>query len=146
MERKPEKTGIGSVVALLAVIACGMPVMACAIEGDPSGFPGYWTNEDPDTGNIIHVEIRTAGDLLLVHMWGRCHPQDCDWGEQSTPISDADDGLLSITWNPGFKIERQELSVLADGRLKIAGSVHYTDSSGRMDRWYTDYFSRQQGG
>lgn len=142
MGRKRENTRIGLALALLAASVCWMLLIACPMEGNPSGFPGYWTNEDPDTGSITHVEIRTAGDMLVVHTWGRCHPQDCDWGEQSTPSSDADDGVLSITWNPGFKIDRQELSVLDDGRLKVAGYVHYTDSSGRMDRGYTDYFRR----
>lgn len=132
----------------LSVLAAGLvaATLALAVCNDPdageTGFEGYWTNQDPNTGNITHVQIGVEGELLVVHMWGKCHPTDCDWGEQRIPLSDAADGLLSIAWNPGFKIETQELSVLADGRLKVAGWVHYTDGSGRSDRSYTDYFRR----
>jgi hypothetical protein len=106
-------------------------------------FLGSWTNENPDTGGVTRVEIRTESNTVYVHMWGKCHPTDCDWGETTTDISDANDGILSLTWVFYFKVETQQLSVLPDGRLQVTGHVHYTDDSGRQDRDYTEYYLKQ---
>jgi hypothetical protein len=105
-------------------------------------FAGHWENENPNTGGITRVEIRSDASTIFVHMWGKCYPTDCDWGEETTGISDANDGVLSIMWTFSFKVETQQLTVLLDGRLMVTGHVHYTDDSGRPDRDYTEYFVR----
>jgi Fe-S cluster biogenesis protein NfuA len=108
-----------------------------------SQFIGHWTNENPNTGGITRVEIRSESNTIFVHMWGKCHPTDCDWGETTTDISDANDGVLSLTWTFSFSVETQQVSVLSDGRLQVVGHVHYTDDSGRPDRDYTEYYIRE---
>jgi len=111
-----------------------------------SQFIGHWENEDPNTGGITRVEIRSDVSTIFVHMWGKCHPTDCDWGEETTAISDANDGVLSITWTFSFAVNTQQLTVLSDGRLRVTGHVHFTDNSGRLDYDYTHYFVRAGGG
>lgn len=96
-------------------------------------FLGYWANEDKDTNSITKVDIAKVGNDIVVHMWGKCHPDDCDWGISTTDISDASDGILNLTWIFNFKIETQELSVLSDGRLRVISfekfqGVIYTDT------------------
>lgn len=61
---------------------------------------GRWTNVDPATGGITRVEVTfSCNDQILcgvdangkvtcskpgapfrLHLWGKCHPSDCDWG------------------------------------------------------------------
>ena len=105
-------------------------------------FLGTWLNEDTETGGITKVTIRVESSLIYVHMWGRCHPSDCDWGEVTTLVSDADDDRLSLEWYFSFAIDTQTVSALAGGRLRVDGHTHFIDDSGRSDYDYTHYFRR----
>jgi hypothetical protein len=108
-------------------------------------FVGFWVNEDEDNGGITKIDITKAGDTILVHMWGKCHPEDCDWGVSTTDVSDAADGILNITWDFDFAVETQELYVLSDGRLNVVTFVDYfeDDIFGRIDFEYTEYFIKE---
>jgi hypothetical protein len=108
----------------------------------PVDFTGQWINQDKNTRGITRAEIRSIGNVIVVRMWGKCQPKDCDWGETDTTITDADDGTLSITWDFGFKTETQQLNI-SSGKLQVDGSVSYTDNSGRTDRAYRAVFVRE---
>jgi hypothetical protein len=119
------------------------------IQAPPSPtFEGIWSNQDPETRGITTIAIRSEEAInadrktLVVHMWGSCTPSDCDWGEQTASVADASDGMFELTWAPGYKIETQQLSLLSDGRLRVAGHVHFIDNSGRPDMDYTYFFVR----
>lgn len=101
-------------------------------------FLGNWLNEDPNTGGITRVDIRSDGSMLYLHMWGACTPTDCDWGEVSTPLSDANDPRLTVVWDQGFVIRSQIIDYLSDGRLRIESHSNYTDS--RPDQTNIYYF------
>lgn len=119
------------------------PTRSPASEVGPAPIPGllgYWENETLDTSGITRLRIRLEADTLFIHMWGRCHPTDCVWGETTTAGTDAGDGVLSLTWKHWWKTETQQLSILADGRLQVSGHAHYTDNSGRVDRDYVEYY------
>lgn len=108
-------------------------------------FLGYWVNEDENTSGITKVDITQTGNNIIVYMWGKCHPTDCDWAEMvggpaTTSISDANDGILNITWNFGFVIETQELTVLSDGRLAVTASSTY---SAGFTTTHIYYFQKQ---
>ena len=45
-------------------------------------FAGEWTNEDFKTRGETRINIHLDGSRIVVHMWGRCHPKECDWGER----------------------------------------------------------------
>ncbi len=102
-------------------------------------FLGVWLNQDQNTTNITRVEIRALEGALLVHMWTKCVPADCDRGETSTPTADAGDGVLYLSWVEDEFTETQQLSILLDRRLQINGQVNYVDIS-RADLSYTHYF------
>lgn len=132
--------GLAIFILLLVVIT----VFAGCGGTTPGGsdFYGFWVNEDTDTQGIIKVDIQKIGDIIYVHMWGKCHPTDCDWGIETTDIFDATDGILNLTWEFDFAIETQELILLQDGRLKVIGLVDFypDDIYGREDYEYTEYF------
>jgi uncharacterized repeat protein (TIGR02543 family) len=127
------------------------PVTTISMDSDKSvtacfevaKFSGEWLNEDPATGGITRVDIRYEANKIIVHMWGKCYPTDCDWGEEMTDISDATDGVLSISWTTSFCIRTQKITMLSDGRLKVDTHTHFTDNSGRPDYDSTNFFLRE---
>lgn len=102
-------------------------------QANAAQFIGSWRNEDANTGGITRTQIRRESNALFVHMWGACHPTDCDWDEISTSVSDADDRVLSLTWTFSFAVVTQQVNVLPDGRLRVIDHTHFTDNSGRSD-------------
>ena len=67
-------------------------------------------------------------------MWASCSPTDCDWGEVTTPTSDADDNRLSLEWDQSFVVRSQTVTWLGSNRLMVKDRSHFTDNSGRADR------------
>ena len=130
----------GSKIVRLTIVAGGNEV-----DNPPKvdKFVGHWVNIDAGTRGITRVDIRVDADTIFFHMWGKCHPTDCDWGEETTSVSDADDGMLSLTWDHGFSIVNQTLSVLEGELLKVEGHTHFTDDSGRSDYDSTYLFSKE---
>ena len=110
--------------------------------GYESIFIGTWINEDEGTSDITRIVIRANSQTIFVHMWGACHPTDCDWGEETTDIADAYDNRLSLKWNFSFAIHTQVIYYLDYGRLKLDGHCHFIDNSGRSDYDYTSYFAK----
>jgi hypothetical protein len=103
-------------------------------------FVGTWLNEDEATRTITRMVIRIEAGTIKVHSWGKCHPNDCDWGENSTSVSDALDNQLSLQWDFCFAIETQTIHYLDDGRLRLDGHTHFIDDSGRSDSDYVCHF------
>ena len=113
-------------------------------EANPAeAFLGRWSNVDAATRGITRVEITRSGLNLVVHMWGKCTPTDCDWGTVTTPVTDATDKVLKIKWVMSFKTDTQKLTLLPDGRLRVDSFTHYTDNSGRADRSDTYFFQKR---
>jgi len=86
---------------------------------------GEWTNKDSDTGGITRVHIRRDGTRVMVHMWGRCYPTECDWGETEATEKGS---ILLLTWDQKFYVRTQELRALTDGSLQVIEHCHFTDS------------------
>jgi hypothetical protein len=106
-----------------------------------SPFLGKWKNEDPTTRSVTRFSIAADADRLLVHAWGRCQPEDCDWKEVGA--SATDDGL-SVVWDFGTITKIWKLSQERDGRLKLSEHSHYTDA--RTDRDEISLFIRSTEG
>jgi hypothetical protein len=98
-----------------------------------AGFVGEWCNKDFATRGNTRIHVRSDGTRFMVHMWGRCHPAECDLGETAA-FQDPKDNSTWVSWKTGFSVKAQKLTLLADGNLELAGHTHYTDSSGRADR------------
>ena len=108
-----------------------------------ASFLGNWTNQVPNTRSITHASIGANATTIYVHMWGKCTPTDCDWGQTTTPAANAANGVLYLAWAFSFAVDTQQVTILPDGRLAVNGHTHFTDNSGRADYSYTDYFLRQ---
>ena len=133
---------------LLAMLTAGC--------GDGSGFPiqpsladpflGMWFNEDPETRNNTRVQIVRENRNLVVRMWGACFPEDCDWGTQTAAVwgtqtaaaLSVNDGVLELTWNQGFVVRMQKLTISSNGRLRLETFNDFLD--GRQDQTHVDFF------
>jgi len=126
------------------VVQPARPTAAATENPMLSLFVGSWANEEPVTEGIARIEIYVDSGAIFVHVWGACRPTDCDWGEVTTPITNANDGTISLIWDHGFATADQEITLLPDGRLEVVSRVHFTDNSGRADRLTTDYLSSRE--
>lgn len=104
-----------------------------------SPFVGQWCNKDFNTRGITRVHITQVGNGLKVHMWGRCHPTECDWGEVTGTL-DEGGRVIAVTWDQSFVVRTQKFQIKPDGALAVTTHSHYTDNSGRADRDETDLF------
>jgi hypothetical protein len=134
MKHTYQKT-IGCALGLLMFAL--LPVIGQTSEA--SSFVGNWANKDFQTRSITRVQIRLDSTNVIAHVWGRCHPTECDWGD-TTAI--AKGKTLSLTWDHGFAVDTQELTLMADGSLQIVGHTHFTDNSGRKDYDSKDIFAK----
>jgi hypothetical protein len=100
---------------------------------------GAWTNEDPGTRGVTRVTVVNRNNKLVLHAWGSCYPQECDWGDAEGFVQD---GRVLVKWNPGFLITQWQVVLETPLRLRISGHDHFTDASGRPDMDYNSFFGR----
>jgi thiol-disulfide isomerase/thioredoxin len=107
----------------------------------PDPLVGSWINQNPATPGITQVIVRRERDDLLVHAWGKCVPEDCDWGETKITLFD---GLPVANWDHGFSVVKMELIRLPDQRLLVTYKSEYHDQSGRTGNDEAEFFLRQE--
>lgn len=100
-------------------------------------FSGTWINADPATNGVTKLVITQGEKTLMIHAWGKCRTQDCDWGETPLVLLGKDAAAREFpfgfaTWDPKFKVthmtlqlDRNEVVVLTYGIFK--------DGSGRSN-------------
>ncbi len=126
------------VAASLSAACGGNPTNASAVT-DAAAFLGTWQNVDSQTGSIPQIVITMQGSQLGVHAYGACVPTLCDWGQLVVPAPS--NGMLSLTWQPGFDVSTQVLTVV-NGQLHSTLHTHFTDGSGRTDYDAIDVFNK----
>ncbi len=111
-------------------------------ESIKNNFKGVWVNEDEETRSMTKCEIRYEEDRFYIHLWGACHPEDCDWGETATDELDEKTQQLTVNWDQGF-VERTQTLVIKNGKLVLTTNNHYKDDSGRPDNSIVDIFIKK---
>jgi hypothetical protein len=130
----------------LVLLTLPLLLLGCSMDEDITAnwenFTGNWINVNEYTSGITKVYIYAEAGTLFIHMWGKCHPTDCDWGEEKTDIADSNDNQLSIIWDQSFAIHEQNIFFQNDGKLRVETYTQYVDDSGRPDRLSTEFFSK----
>lgn len=130
-------------IAFLSVHALGWAAL--------SQFAGSWKNADPNTKGLTALLITESDHGLKLQAWGRCHPQDCDWGEVdayayapdvSSPMESAAQAVSAV-FTTSFS-ETQVLVVPSGGNM-IRATVYtrFTDGSNRSNYTASYAFRRQ---
>jgi hypothetical protein len=95
---------------------------------------GAWKNDNPQTRGITRLEVQQNANLVAVHAWGACSPQDCDWGIATGTVGEES---ASVTWDQGFVLRK--MALFPDGgRLHMVLDSVYRDS--RSPRHGVEYF------
>lgn len=82
----------------------------------PNALAGMWVNQDNVGKNGVHkFQVQQDGNRTLVHGWGLCSPQDCDWGVQ--PATTSGD-VTTVTFQTGEVVREFTLN------LDPSGAVH----------------------
>lgn len=109
---------------------------------DQSPFVGEWKNTDPNTNSLTRLLITTENGGLIVHVWAKCLPVECDWGTgPRVSLPPVADGFLVI-WDHKYALHSQRVSMEDDSRLKVSLRTHFTDKSGRHDLEIVSYFTK----
>jgi hypothetical protein len=100
------------------------------VRNELAGLDGDWINEDANSGGITRFSIQHHGDEILVHAWGKCHPTDCDWGEQKALV-DRDSAI--VIWDQKFALDRMVVKLNTSSKLNIDEVRMIGDLRGRRD-------------
>ncbi|CAK8724450.1 MAG: hypothetical protein CDV28_10259 [Candidatus Electronema aureum] len=114
----------------------------------PSSKPlvGTWINCDKQTGGIVKIEIAVDGKGLVVHAYGACHPDPCDWGavsghSYSSSVSSLDAVAFTAVFDAGFS-ERLLTGHLENGCLIAESYTNFKDGGGRYDYYVKECLCR----
>jgi hypothetical protein len=111
-------------------------IFTAAASAQKGRFVGTFVNEDPDTGGITRLVLYEDD---TVNVWGRCHPTDCNWGEETAfaygshvaadlrTTADA----MSATYVKGFATKILLITPLKGDRIRVDVFTRFTDRSRR---------------
>ncbi|MBN2440132.1 MAG: hypothetical protein JXJ04_02260 [Spirochaetales bacterium] len=114
-----------------------------------SGYLGYWENVDCNTKGITKFYLNKGLDKysLGIHVYGSCHPSDCDWGH--TPLyvygidtNDKTHQHATAVYEMDFSITILTLEFMNDGRLILDSYTQFTDNSNRQNYHSYDIFKK----
>ena len=137
--------------AALAAAAFAIAGLAPAAFADIGDFVGSWNNADPNTAGITHVVINPAGgNQVTVHVFGRCHPSDCDWGtvtghSYADNVGSPEVRSVVASFNSGFSTDQVVLRKGPGHTLRMDLFVAFNDGSGRNDYTTTGHLDAAPG-
>ena len=112
---------------------------------DPTPFVGTWINtNDSARHKIARVVISIKDGSLVVHAYGDCSPDLCDWGEVmadvfAESIRSHEAMSFSAVYDFGF-MESYLQSNLKHGTLVIATCNKFKDDNGRSNYYTREFF------
>ena len=134
-----------SLILLMAILMLALTSSAFAVLNQ---FRGHWKNIDPNTRGVTTLNIDIRGNLVTIRAWGKCHPQDCDWGRVTAHAYapnvssnlQAKARALSAIFRKSFSLtlmvihpQQQTKLQRRTKRLQAEIMTHFTDNSGRTD-------------
>ncbi len=116
---------------------------------------GNWRNADSNTRSLTRIQLRfVCQDQILngqlyppgppwyVHIFGKCHPTDCDWGEVGAQQLTTDH--IYAVYDQGFakRYVYAKMSQYRPGQLWVYTWTDFTDPN-RPDYAVHNWFVRQ---
>jgi hypothetical protein len=145
---------IGAFVVIMGMTIALLPVPAhasCAAQQED----GNWVNTDPNTRSLTRIQLRFVcqdqvlngqlyppGPPWYVHVFGKCHPTDCDWGEVGAQRLST--GHVYALYDQGFakRYVYARMSQYRPGQLWVYTWTDFTDPN-RPDYGVHNWFRRQ---
>ncbi|HHO75937.1 MAG TPA: hypothetical protein ENN05_05860 [Deltaproteobacteria bacterium] len=107
---------------------------------DSRQYNGTWINTDTNTRGLTKVVVEGSGGKASVHVWGKCSPQDCDWGWSN--CNSYLDGHLSTRYRDDIAVRNLTITMPTPGTLKVQVHTRFIDDSDRADQDATYTFRR----
>jgi len=114
---------------------------------------GRWVTTNPSTRFLTRARVQVGCcDQILngvphcsppdsVHLFGKCHPTDCDWGARSGRYTNTAGTQMNMTYNQSFA--RREVHITpSGGNLRVRVITDFTDPS-RRDYTHTEIMRRE---
>jgi hypothetical protein len=137
-------------VAVLPAVLPGVARAQCLVQNEA----GNWRNADASTPSLTRIQLRfTCQDQILngqpyppgppwhIHVFGKCHPTDCDWGEVGAERLGS--GHVYGTYNQGFarRYVYARMSQYRPGQLWVYTWTDFADPN-RPDYGVHNWFVR----
>lgn len=112
---------------------------------DPTPFVGNWLNtNDSARHKIARVVMAVKDGVLIVHAYGDCVPDLCDWGEvKATVFADSIGSHVAMSFSAVYDFGFMETylqSNIKHGTLVIASCNRFKDGSGRANYYTREFF------
>ncbi|HGZ70824.1 MAG TPA: hypothetical protein ENK74_05450 [Nitratifractor sp.] len=89
---------------------------------------GLWHGAT-NTRSLTKLKIYKVGRTVKVHAWGKCHPNDCDWGVANAQVINR--RKIVVYWNQGYVKRRMVIRKYGQSRIKVTTYNRYIDGRGR---------------
>ena len=100
---------------------------------------GTWYGR-ADTHGITKLKIYKVGSQVKVDAWGKCHPNDCNWGVRNAHVINPN--KIEVFWDQGFVRRRMIIKKVGLNRIKVRTRSHYVDGSGRADKITVEFMHK----
>lgn len=123
-----------------AMLVGSSPSVAQCVQ---SPMAGAWVSVNSATRGLTRAEIQVgccdqvANGVPVcsppdsVHIFGRCHPSDCDWGTVSGHLQNASGNRLQLVYDQGFARRTVRIDGLSNGNLRIRVLTDFKDAARR---------------
>lgn len=116
-------------------------ILSTAVFAGTGDFAGTWKNVDRNTRGITTIKIKADGPNVRVHVWGKCHPKECDWGEReayaygrSVPSNlAASANVITAHYKEGFKNTVLVIRKRGPKKINVNAFTRFTDNRGRFN-------------
>jgi hypothetical protein len=132
-------------LALLITSATALRSSPSVAQCVQSPMAGAWVSVTSATRGLTRAQVQVGCcDQVVngvpvcsppdsVHIFGRCHPSDCDWGTVSGHLQNATGNRLQLVYDQGFSRRTVRIDNLSNGNLRIRV---FTDFKGASRRDY----------
>jgi hypothetical protein len=119
---------------------------------DLNQYLGNWKNVDANTSGITRIELTKSGGKIFVHAWGKCHPEDCDWGvvqafAYAQSVSESminNTRVVTAVYDTNFSQTVLVIRLINANRLQVETYTRFTDNSGRNNYTKRYTFSKKR--
>ena len=124
----------------------GITKPEAAVVVSPEPLLGTWVNVNHETRDLVRVVIATKGKEIVVHAFGACQPNPCDWGQVEGMIYAG-----SVVTSPAigfvadYKFAFAEVRMVGHlmyGALVVETFTHFINQSGRADYFALDILGK----
>ena len=114
---------------------------------DPSPFAGTWVNTNDSAPHRIAKLAMTVRDgILMVHVWGYCTPDPCDWGEVEAHVfADRPDSRKGAGFGAHYDTGSIDVAFQVNmnlGLLVLLTFNRFKDGSSRANYINREFFHR----